>query len=342
MPSYPLLFVGAFLSSLLLTPLVRWQARRWAIFDHPDDVRRVHQTPLPRLGGVALYLAVMLAWATCAVLDPGWFSLWKVLLPASLIFWLGAVDDVFGVSERWKLFVPAVSAALLHVLGFRLTALVLVPAAILPIPGWLSFVLLVLWVVGVTNALNLIDGVDGLAVGVSSMAVVALLLSAWWCGQVSSLGLSLILLPALLGFLRYNFHPASIFLGDSGSLWLGFLLAVLALTSTSTASGTVSLAAPLILGLPILEAAVTLARRWRSGQSLLPGDRGHFHHKLLERGLSQRQVALRLSAVGAAFAISGLLLLRANGWQALLLYVSVGVGIVYGVRALQYAEFRRR
>lgn len=341
MRSFLLLVVGTLLSALCLTPLVKRQAIRWAIFDHPDEARRVHKMPLPRLGGVAIYLSLMLGWAGLVVWDTAWFSLWRLLLPATLVFLLGVVDDVVGVSERWKLLVPAASAALLHVLGFRLSALSLLPDFIIELPAWLGFVLLVAWIVGVTNALNLIDGVDGLAVGVSSIAALAMLLSAWWNGQQASLVLSAILLAALLGFLPANFSPATIFLGDSGSLWLGFLLAVLSLRSTSGSTGTVSLVAPVLLGLPILEAVVTLLRRWRGGQPLLPGDRGHFHHKLLDRGLTQRQVVLRLYAAAAAFALSGLLLLRANRWQAVLLTLVLGVGIAVGVRSLRYAEFRR-
>lgn len=341
MRSFLLLVVGTFLSSLCLTLLVKRQAIRWAIFDHPDEARRVHKTPLPRLGGVAIYLAMLLGWAGLVVWDTAWLSLWRLLVPATLVFLLGVVDDVVGVSERWKLLVPATSAVLLYALGFRLSALVLLPDFILALPAWLGFVLLVAWIVGVTNALNLIDGVDGLAVGVSSIAALAMLLSAWWNGQQTSLVLSAILLAALLGFLPANFSPATIFLGDSGSLWLGFLLAMLALLSTSANTGTVSLAAPVLLGLPILEAAVTLLRRWCSGQPLLPGDRGHFHHKLLDRGLTQQQVVLRLYAAAAAFALSGLLLLRANRWQAVLLALVLGVGMVVGVRSLRYAEFRR-
>ncbi|MFN7930380.1 MAG: hypothetical protein U0Y68_21140 [Blastocatellia bacterium] len=152
----------------------------------------------------------MLLWVVCAALNPVWLPLWKILLPATLVFLLGVADDVFGVSERLKLFVPAVSAALLH---FTDT-----PPALSLIPGenhshsrLAKFDLAGLWVMSVTNALNLIDGVDGLAVGVSGVAVIALLLSALLCGQVEGFALSLLLLPALCGFLPHNFHPRQFF-----------------------------------------------------------------------------------------------------------------------------------
>jgi UDP-GlcNAc:undecaprenyl-phosphate GlcNAc-1-phosphate transferase len=160
-------------------------------------------------------------------------------------------------------------------------------------------------------------------------------------GQREIATLAALLLGALLGFLPYNFYPARIFLGDSGSLWLGFVLAALVLRGTARSAGVVSITAPVILGLPLVEALVTLLRRWSAGQPLLPGDRGHFHHKLLELGLSQRQAVLRLYTVGLVFAVSGLVLLRARLWLTLGVLLLLGLGIVWGVRALPYVEFRR-
>ena len=334
--SYLLIFTGTLISSLLLTPLVRRQAIRWGVFDHPDAERRVHKTPMPRLGGIAIYLGLLLAWVVLVGLDRTWVSLWKLLLPATLIFVLGVADDVFGVSERWKLVVPAVSATLLHALGFRLASLSLLPGITFAIPSWLGFALLVIWLVGVTNAFNLIDGADGLAVGIGAIAVSAVLICSMLLAHRESGILCAMLLGALLGFLPYNFNPAAIFLGDSGSLLLGFLTAILALMGTGQRAGAVSIAAPVILGLPIAEAAVTLLRRWYAGQPLLPGDRGHFHHKLLARGLSQRQVVLRLYAVGAVLAVSGLILLKAGSGGTILLLILLGLGLVGGVRYLRY------
>lgn len=341
MSSYLLLFPLTFISSLLLTPLVRQQATRWGVFDHPDDERRVHQTPMPRLGGVAIYLAVLLACTAAVGLARAGSSPWMLLLPATLVFLLGVADDVAGVSERWKLIIPAGSAALLYAFGYRITSLSLLPASAFEVPAWLGFLLTVLWVVGITNAFNLIDGVDGLAVGIAAVAVSAVLLCSLLLGNHESGLLAAILLGALLGFLPYNFHPASLFLGDSGSLLIGFLTAVLLLIGTSEQSGTLTLTGPVIVGLPLVEAAVTLLRRRLAGQALLPGDRGHFHHKLLDRGISQRGVALRLYLVGVVLAGSGVLLLKAGTAQTILLLALLGVGLVWGVRSLQYAEFRR-
>ncbi len=340
MLSFLLAFSGAFLLTLLLTPLVKRLAVRVAAFDHPNEERRVHQAPMPRLGGAAIYAAFVLTWCVCAWFEPALLASGKLLLIATPIFVLGVVDDLRGVSERWKLIVPACCAVLLYYFGWRVTALSLLPGMTFSVPEWLGLTLTVLWLAGLTNAFNLMDGLDGLAVGISVLALAAVLSCALLLGQWESVWLTAMLLGALLGFLPYNFYPARIFLGDSGSLMLGFMMAALTLTGTATEAGNVSIAAPVILGLPLVEAVVTLLRRWIAGQSLLPGDRGHFHHKLLELGLSQRQAVLRLYAVGLVFAVGGVVLLRAGRPLTIGVLLLLGIGIVWGVRALPYAEFR--
>ncbi len=330
---------GAFLLTFSLTPLIKWLAIRVAAFDHPNEARRVHQTPMPRLGGAAIYVALALGVLVSSGFAP--LSTAKLLLLATPVFLLGVVDDLRGVSERLKLLVPAGCAALLYVFGWRVTTLSLWPEMTFDVPSWLGFALTVLWLVGMTNAFNLIDGLDGLAVGIIALATMGLLACAGWTGAPENALFLALLLGALLGFLPYNFYPARIFLGDSGSLFLGFVVAALTLRGTHREVGTITLTAPILLGLPLVEAAVTLLRRWMAGAPLLPGDRGHFHHKLLELGLSQRQAVLRLYAVGGVFAVSGWALLRAGIGLTMAVVLVLGIGIVWGVRALQYVEFRR-
>lgn len=335
-------FVGAFFLTLLVTPLIRRKAVWLDAFDHPGEERRVHQTPMPRLGGVAIYITFVLIWVVCAWWTSDWASGKALLLTATPVFLLGVLDDLRGVRERWKLLLPVASAAWLYWFGWGVMELSLWPGTIVPLPSWLGLVLTVLWLAGLTNAFNLIDGLDGLAVGVSSVATGAVWGCAWLMGQSEIALLSAMLLGALLGFLPYNFYPAKIFLGDSGSLFLGFVIAALALRGTAGEAGTVSLIAPILLGLPLTEAVVTLLRRWLAGQPLLPGDRGHFHHKLLELGYSQKSAVLRLYAAGGAFAMGGLLLLRASSWLTSVVLLVLALGVVWGVRSLRYAEFRSR
>ncbi len=342
MLSFLLAFSGAFLLTILLTPLVKRHAIRLDAFDHPNEARRVHETPMPRLGGAAIYAGCVVAWCVVAWFEPSSFlSTGKLILTATPMFVLGVVDDLRGVSERLKLIVPACCAVLLYFFGWRVTGLSLLPGIAFDLPMWLGFGLTVLWLVGMTNAFNLIDGLDGLAVGIAALATAALLGCALVLGQREIALVAVLLLGALLGFLPHNFNPAKIFLGDSGSLFLGFLIAALMLRGTASSVGIVSMTAPILLGLPLVEAAVTLLRRGIAGQPLLPGDRGHFHHKLLELGLSQRQAVLRLYAVGLVFAASGLVVLRAGKPLTIGVLLLLGVGIVWGVRALPYAEFRR-
>lgn len=341
MLSFLLAFSGAFLLTFLLTPLVKRLAIRVAAFDHPNEARRVHTTTMPRLGGVAIYLALALSVATQGWFDPSFLSTAKLVLIATPVFLLGVWDDLRGVSERLKLLIPAICAMLLYAFGWRVTALSLLPEMTFDVPSWLGFLLTMLWLVGLTNAFNLIDGLDGLATGIIALATMGFLVCAGWSGATESALLLAILLGALLGFLPYNFHPARIFLGDSGSLFLGFVVAAMALRATHRAAGTITLTAPILLGLPLLEAFVTLLRRGIAGAPLLPGDRGHFHHKLLELGLSQRQAVLRLYVVGLAFGVSGLMLLQAGKPLTLGVLVLLAIGIVWGVRALRYVEFRR-
>ena len=341
MLSFLFAFSGAFLLTVLLTPLVNRYAIRLDAFDHPNEARRVHQTPMPRLGGVAIYATLGLGVVLCSWFEPAFFSIGKLVLIATPVFLLGVWDDLRGVSERLKLLIPAGCAVLLYAFGWRVTALSLLPEMTFDVPSWLGFLLTMLWLVGLTNAFNLIDGLDGLATGIIALATMGLLAAAGWAGATDSALLLALLLGALLGFLPYNFYPARIFLGDSGSLFLGFVVAAMALRATHRTEGTITLTAPILLGLPLLEAAVTLLRRRIAGAPLLPGDRGHFHHKLLELGLSQRQAVLRLYAVGAVFAGSGLVLLRAGKPLTLGVLVLLALGIMWGVRALRYAEFRR-
>jgi UDP-GlcNAc:undecaprenyl-phosphate GlcNAc-1-phosphate transferase len=331
---------GALLLTIGFTPWVKRLAVWLGAFDHPNEDRRVHQTPMPRLGGVAIYAALVLAWGVAAWRDATLLAAGKLLLAVAPIFVLGVVDDLRGVSERLKLIVPACCAVLLYGFGWRVTVLSLWSGVVVELPAWLGLGLMVLWLVGITNACNLIDGLDGLAVGIAALATVALLGSAILLGQRETALMAALVLGALLGFLPYNFSPAKIFLGDSGSLLLGFVIAALALTSTAAPPGTVSLAAPVILGQPLVEAVVTLMRRWMASKPLLPGDRGHFHHKLLELGLSQRQAVARLYAVGVVFAVSGLILLKAGAALTLGVLLLLVVGVVWGVRRLRYQEFR--
>ncbi len=347
-----------FIVSLGLTPLVRRLciARGW--YDLPNDPRRVHRRPTPRLGGVAIYLGFMAALAASVLLSCGvpqierlpieTFRLSLLALGATIMWVVMLLDDLRGLAPRVKL-VAQLSAALVAV-GPYLWEQTLHPATQPGAGGargiiatafntplgqvnfhqlWppLAIGFTLFWIVGMTNALNWIDGLDGLAGGVTLIAALVLALHTYSLQQYSLVLLPLALAGACLGFLPYNLHPARIFMGDSGAMLLGYVLAI-----CSIIGGAKLASALLVLGVPLLDGVwMIIWRRWR-GSKATNADRGHLHHKLYDLGLSQRQVVGFYYAVSILF--GGLALLLPGSWLKLgalavlaLLMVALLIGI---------------
>lgn len=348
MRSYLILFGISLCLSLLLTPFVRRFATRIGAVDVPDNERRIHKRITPRMGGLGIYLAFLLTLCVVPFLQTavGEFflqnlSFYAVIVgAATLVFGLGVYDDLRGAPPLAKVVVQVIAAIPLHALGFGIQALNLPFLGEYNFPYWLSFPLTALWVVGITNAFNLIDGIDGLAAGASAFALSAILFfSAIGANPVVSTT-AIILIGAVIGFLYFNFYPATIFLGDSGSLFLGFMVAALSLAGAQKSTTTVAIAIPLVsFGLPVLDVGLTLFRRFISGQGLLQGDRGHIHHRLLDHGLSQRQTVILLYGVCGLFSLFGVMLINPNRSQPALIFCMVGVIVVIGVQKLRYPEF---
>ena len=342
-----LVFAGALIASATFTRWVRdfSFARGWAA--PPSSDRHIHTRPIPRLGGVAIFLTL---W--CMVLAAHWvpghfgtrefplppFAL-KILGPASIIFLLGLIDDFFGVNAYVKFGVQAGAAALLYWNGFGISHLSFLAGH--PHLGWLAGLpLTILWVLWITNAFNLIDGLDGLAAGSALFSSLVTCVVAISFHGEGILFLTLALAGAIAGFLRYNFNPASIFLGDCGSLLIGFLLSAIAIAGSQKSSTIVAVAIPIVsLGLPILEVTVAVIRRFLSRKQLFAPDREHIHHKLLGRGISHRQTVLVLYGVSACFGLFSLLLLNPGGAAVGAVLVVVGIGVLIGVQQLRYHEF---
>jgi len=347
-----LLFFGLFAFSLALsfvaTREVRDLATRRGWVFLPRAGRHIHQSPLPRLGGVAIFLAFSVSlsmWLGLSLVFPrllGGFApslLLRIYVPACLIFCLGIYDDLHGAGPYVKFAVQALAAAMLFAGGMRVLDLPLIFGAH-SLPWFVGLPLTVLWVVAVTNAFNLIDGLDGLAAGsalFSTMVVfVVSLVDHSWLGSLMSVTLA----GAILGFLRFNFNPATIFLGDSGSLFIGFMLSALALAGAQKAPTFVAVAIPVVsFGLPILETLLSVMRRLISGRPIFTADREHIHHKLLQMGFTHRQVVIVLYAVSAIFAMLSLFLLWPTGSTLGLVLAVVGTGIWLGVQHLNYLEF---
>lgn len=316
-------FLIALIAAMILTPVARRAAHRLGAIDHALGSRRVHGRPIPRLGGLAVVAAFYLALVALAFADPTALALFVVdpaqtaalLLGGLVIAGLGLHDDLHGATAGSKLFVEFAVAGLLYAAGFRIDAVALpfLPPMAL---GWLGLPITLVWIAGVINAVNLVDGLDGLAAGVALVAAAATGLLAIVGGNALVVILAAALGGAALGFLRHNFHPASIFMGDTGSLFLGFVLAATSIRTHHESSTAVGLlASALVLGLPIADTALAIGRRALRGAPLFRADRGHIHHRLLARGIGHRGAVLVL--YGASLLLSAAAVLLAVGSDAL-------------------------
>jgi len=342
-----LVFIAALLISAIFTRLVRDYAIRHGWANPPASDRHIHTRPIPRLGGVAIFLTL---W--CIALLAHWvpehfgmseFPLSqltvKILGPASIIFLLGLIDDFYGLNAYIKFSVQAVAAVLLYCNGIGISRLTILAGH--PHLGWLvGLPLTILWVLWITNAFNLIDGLDGLAAGSALLSTLVSCVVAMVGHNDVVLILTLALAGAISGFLRYNFNPASIFLGDCGSLLIGFLISAIAIAGSHKSPTMVAVAIPIVsLGLPILDVVVAVIRRFLSYKRLFAPDREHIHHKLLGRGISHRQTVLVLYSVSACFCLFSLLLLNPGGAALAAVLLVVGIGVLIGVQQLRYHEF---
>jgi UDP-GlcNAc:undecaprenyl-phosphate GlcNAc-1-phosphate transferase len=332
--------------SLLLTRLVRNQAVKWGRLDPPRRDRHHHATAVPRLGGVAIFLAFVGATGpsllSARLLDSGMtFSIrmtLAILGPGLMIFCLGVYDDLYELKANWKFVVQVLAAMLLYANGVGIHQIG-IAGYDEPLTVALGLPLTVFWVLLITNAFNLIDGLDGLAAGSATFSTIIIFAVSLLRANPLVSFLAIVLAGAMLGFLRYNVNPASIFLGDSGSLFIGFMLSALALVGSQKATTMVAVAIPLVsFGLPILDVALAIARRLLRGTPLFRGDDDHIHHKLLKMGLSHRNAVLVLYAATAGFGFLSLVLLHGDSMIALVLCV-VGCGVWAGVQQLHYAEF---
>jgi UDP-GlcNAc:undecaprenyl-phosphate GlcNAc-1-phosphate transferase len=312
----PLLGGAALALALVLTPAVRALARRWNLVDAPGG-RKIHTVSVPRVGGVGITLAMMLALAGAAVTGEAsaddvhaWLP---VLLGGALVFAVGLWDDVRPLPAWVKLAVQIAGAGGAAALGVRIEHVTLLGSTLGL--GLLALPLTILWIVGLTNAFNVMDGLDGLATGLAIIAAATCAVVSLARDDLQGGMLLVVLLGALCGFLPYNFNPATIFLGDSGSLVVGYVLAVTAITSFQKGATALVVLGPLLLfALPISETLHSVVRRLR-GQGLrhvfLP-DQQHVHHRLLGLGLSHRQVVLLLYGVSLSFSLLALTTLRAR------------------------------
>lgn len=343
-------FFAAIACSTLLTLTVRNLALRRGWVKSPSSSRHLHTNPIPRLGGVAIYISLLivggLLWAASVIFPgkipvrfPGHVTL-GILLPATLMFALGLWDDIRPLSARLKFSTQLLIGVIVFVAGFRFNAVPLLFGYDNEVGWLLSLPLTVLWILLITNAFNLLDGLDGLGAGSALFSTLTVFVVSLSGTDYFATFTCLVLAGVILGFLRYNFNPASIFLGDSGSLLIGFMLSVLALAGRQKSPTIVAVAIPVVsFGLPILETGVSVLRRFLSGQPIFTADASHIHHQLLKRGLTHRQAVVLLYAVSAVFGLLSIFLMYPGGGAVGLVLFILGLGIWMGMQHLNYPEF---
>lgn len=335
-----LAFVVAGALSFAFTPLVKIFAYKVGAIDIPKDNRRMHKVPVPRLGGLAIFLGFLFSILVFGSLDR---QLQSILLGAVVIVVLGIVDDIMALGAKLKFIIQILAASIPVVYGnLRIEQFsnpnlfsddLYIKLGIFAIP------ITIIWIVGITNSVNLIDGLDGLAVGVSSIASITMLAVGLLAGEPGIAVIMAALAGACIGFMPYNLNPAKIFMGDTGSTFLGFMLATVSIQGLFKFYAIISFAVPfLILGLPIFDTAFAITRRILSGRSPMSPDRGHVHHRLMDMGFNQKQSVAILYAISATLGLSAVVLTSSGELRAMLLVLAVIVTIAIGSKIMLSAD----
>lgn len=315
--SYSFLFISAFIISLLITvlitPVIKKISESRGFLDKPGE-RKVHKRPIPLGGGVAVYIGFFL---TVLILSAFIFSftgakffsvnltktinyMLGLFICGTIILIMGLIDDKKVIPAKVKLVFQIGIALILYYFGFSIDYITLPGTKILYLSKPISLALSLLWIVGLTNALNFLDGLDGLLAGITVISCVSFAIVTASQGQFVVTVLMLILAGSALGFLRYNFYPAKIFLGDAGSLFIGLMLSSLSIMGAFKVTATLVFIIPLvIMGIPIFDTTYAVTRRMVKGQSVFKADKGHLHHKLLSMGLSQKKVVITIYVISA-------------------------------------------
>ena len=326
-------FIVSFAFTFATTPLVRRFAFKIGAIDIPKDNRRMHKKPTPRIGGLAIIFGFTVA--TLCFAQPS-RQLYGTLAGAAIIAVMGVIDDCKNLPAKLK-FVIQIIAALVVVFAGDIKIDVFTNPNFLSdnpywvLPEWLSVTLTVIWIVFITNAVNFIDGLDGLAAGVSAIMSISLVFISIRVGEYPIAILGIALMGSCFGFLPFNFNPAKIFMGDTGSTFLGFMLATLSIQGVFKSYAVISFAVPLlILGLPLFDALFAMIRRILRGQSPMTADRGHLHHRLVDMGFSQKQTVFILYAISGVLGITAVLLAESGVLRALLLLICVLILLLIG------------
>ena len=313
-------FVVAFLIAYASTPIVKMLAFRLGAVDVPKDNRRMHKKPIARLGGLAIFYGFIISILCFTEIDN---ELQGVLIGSIIIVVLGIFDDIYSLNAFLKFFVQIVAAMIVVLHGVLIEHISIGANTYIPL-GAFAIPVTVLWIVGVTNAINLIDGLDGLAAGISIISTIPLFVISLVTGEIGVALVTATIAGAGFGFLPHNIHPAKIFMGDTGSTFLGFTLASISIVGLFKSYAVISMAVPfLILGLPIFDTMFAIIRRVLRGQSPMHPDRGHVHHRLIDLGFDQKQTVIILLIASGLLSLSAVVLCLCGATRAIILILAV-------------------
>lgn len=313
------MLIVCFLGSILLTPIVKKLAYKLGAVDNPEQ-RKVHQKIMPRMGGLAIYISFLIG---ALIINPDKAYHFPVLIGSSIIIITGILDDIYSLSAKFKFGLQTLAAIVVVVWGEVQVEFINLPFGGQLEFGFLDIPITILWIVGITNAINLIDGLDGLAAGVSSIALFTITGMAMIMGNGYVIAISSIVLASTLGFLFFNFYPAKIFMGDTGALFLGYIIAVMSLLGFKNVT-LISFVIPvIILGVPISDTFFAIIRRLVNKQPLSAPDKSHLHHCLLNIGFTHRQTVIVIYAMATFFGLVAVIFSQAKVWGAVLLIVTV-------------------
>ncbi len=338
MPDYMLAFVIAAGVALLITPGVILLAAKTGAMDAPD-ARKVHKKPIPRIGGIGIYAAFMVAMLSVLsfvdVTAEVKTEIIGLMVGGSLIVLVGVIDDYKNLPAKVKLVGQIIAAAVLVIAFDVRIDFITDPFGDYIYTEWLAVPLTIFWIVGLTNTVNLIDGLDGLAAGVATIAAVTIMMVALQQSIMLVAVLTAALAGAAFGFLYYNFNPARIFMGDSGSMFLGFMLAGISVIGAVKSAATIALIVPILaLGLPILDTTFAIVRRYRGGVPIFKPDKGHLHHRLLDLGFTQRQAVLLMYVISALLGLSAVALTEVSNQLAIIIVCVVVVVVLLGAKKI--------
>ncbi|TLS38491.1 glycosyltransferase family 4 protein [Pseudalkalibacillus caeni] len=311
-----LAFFAALITVLIITPFIIKFAIKIGATDKPNH-RKVHAKVMPRLGGLAIFIGVIAGYFTAGLYEQ---QMNGIILGAVLIILLGVFDDIYELSAKFKLIGQIVAAGIIVSTGLTID-FISIPFVVDRIDlGIWAYPITVFWIVAITNAINLIDGLDGLAAGVSSIGILTIAVMAFIWGKVLILTFALIVLGGTIGFLFYNFHPAKIFMGDTGALFLGYSIAILSLLGLYKSVTLFSFVVPIIiLGVPIFDTTFAIIRRLVNKQPISAPDKSHLHHRLLALGFSHRKTVLVIYGLAVLFSVSALVFSSTTLWGSMII-----------------------